>query len=131
MTRRKRSKGKRKTPRRGLMPYKDSLSLYAKITDLKQQADELSKTHNQNDDRLSNLEIHLNLLTRLLTTLCIDKFGIKMGVLKRLVKKVEKEAIRDSQILELESLYKLSPDTEKKPPPPPDTSQDDPWGQVS
>ena len=68
---------------------------------------ELTEFMVKTEERLQDIEIHINLLTRLLTTICIEKFGMRVGVLKRLIKRVEKEAIRDSQILELESIYSL------------------------
>lgn len=84
------------------------------------------------EERLQDVEIHVNLLTRLLTTLCIEKFGMRVGVLKRLIKRIEKEAIRDSQILHLESLYKMSSTPPKKNQNPPHSApKDDPWEDIS
>jgi hypothetical protein len=81
--------------------------------------------------KLANLEVHMNLLARLLTTLCIEKFGIRAGALKRLVRRIESEAVRDSQILELESLYKRSGEASKKAPTASSKPKDDPWDQIS
>ena len=83
------------------------------------------------DDRLTDMEIHVNILARLLTTLCIEKLGIRIGALKRLVRRVEKEAMRDSQIMELESLYKLSHGNLKKTPSANAKPKGDPWEQIS
>ncbi|HLD50327.1 MAG TPA: hypothetical protein VJC08_03940 [bacterium] len=77
------------------------------------------------------MEIHLNLITRLLTTLCVEKFGMRIGVLKRLIKRIEKEAIRDSQIMHLETLYKMTPPSDKKGPSPRPFQKDDPWDEIS
>ncbi len=110
---------------------KDALALYSKIADLKR---EISKTTEKNagiDERLSDIEIHINLLTRLLTTLCIEKFGLRIGALRRLVRRIEKEALRDSQIMELESLYNLSHGISKKSAPTHSKHKDDPWEQIS
>ncbi len=38
------------------------------------------------EDRLTHMEVHVNILARLLTTLCIEKLGIRIGALKRLVR---------------------------------------------
>ena len=83
------------------------------------------------EDRLTDIEVHVNILARLLTTLCIEKFGIRLGALKRLVRRVEKEAVRDSQIMELESLYKLSHGNSKKIPSTSAKPKEDPWDQIS
>lgn len=86
----------------------------------------------ESEDRLQDIEIHINLLTRLITTLCIEKLGMRVGVLKRLIKKVEKEAIRDSQIMHLESLYQMpSNPADKKTPPTQSPSKNDPWDEIS
>ncbi len=77
------------------------------------------------------MEVHVNILARLLTTLCIEKLGIRLGALRRLVRRVEREAVRDSQIMELESLYKLSHGNLKKTPSASTKPKDDPWEQIS
>jgi hypothetical protein len=110
---------------------KDTLSLYSRLVDLKKEISKMTETHTGIDDRLSDIEIHINLLTRLLTTLCIEKFGIRIGVLKRLVRRIEKEAVRDSQIMELEFLYNLSHGNAKKSAPTHSKHKDDPWEQIS
>ena len=92
--------------------------------------DQLTKA----EERIQDLEIHVNLLTRLLTTLCVEKFGMRIGVLKRLIKRIEKEAIRDSQISHLEALYKLSDITDKndkKTSGPNSGDKKDPWEDIS
>ncbi len=108
----------------------ESLGLYSKIAHLKSRIEKLAESTVKSEERLQDIEIHLNLLTRLITTLCVEKFGMRIGVLKRLIKRIEKEAIRDSQILHLESLYKL-PVPEKKSGAPPPPSKNDPWEDIS
>ena len=110
---------------------KEILSLYAKIEDLKKEMGKVAEGEVRSDDRLTNIEIHLNVLARLLTTLCIEKLGLRVGALKRLVRRVEKEAVRDSQIMELEFLYKLSHGNSKKTPSANIRPKDDPWEQIS
>ena len=101
------------------------------IAHLKKTVEKLSESSKQLEERTQDLEIHVNLLTRLLTTIWVEKFGMRIGVLKRLIKRIESEAIRDSQIMHLESLYKLPHQPEKKgsghhPP-----SKNDPWEEIS
>lgn len=105
-----------------------SLELHTEIHHLKGQMTKLREFVDSTEERLQDLEIHLNLLTRLLTTLCVEKFGMRIGVLKRLIKRIEKEAIRDSQIMHLESLYQLPPSQKKSSRSSP---KSDPWEDIS
>lgn len=111
-----------------------SVTLRAEQTTLKESISKLEKKIAGLEERIQELEVHENILTRLLTTLCVEKFGMRIGVLKRFIKRVEKEAIRDSQIYHLESLYQM-PDSpakgggsssDKKEPP-----KKDPWEDIS
>ena len=108
-----------------------SLSVHTELTQLKKFVDRLNKHAAETEERLQDIEIHINLLTRLITTLCIEKLGMRVGVLKRLIKKVEKEAIRDSQIMHLESLYQLPSNNQDKKGSPPHSSKNDPWEDIS
>jgi len=107
------------------------LTLYTKLAELKKDMDQATEGGRRAEERLTNLEIHVNLLARLLTTLCIEKMGIRVGALKRLVHRIENEAVRDSQIMELESLYKSSGIAIKKTLSNPGKSKGDPWEQIS
>lgn len=107
----------------------DSLNFHSDFSHLKKHVEKLWEYIERSEERMQDIEIHLNLLTRLLTTLCVEKFGMRIGVLKRLIKRVEKEAIRDSQILHLESLYKLPHQPEKKSSSNP--KKEDPWDEIS
>ena len=109
----------------------NTLSFHDTVVSLQNRVNKLSEDFQKSDERIQDIEIHLNLLTRLLTTLCVEKFGMRIGVLKRLIKRIEKEAIRDSQILHLETLYKMSPPSDKKGPPPFPFSKNDPWEDIS
>lgn len=111
--------------------FKEVLSLYAELADLKREMNKVSEGEERAADRLTDMEAHVNILARLLTTLCIEKLGIRTGALKRLVHRVEKEAVRDSQIIELESLYKLSRGNLKKAPSASAKPNGDPWEQIS
>src|SRR3990167_6735163 len=96
----------------------DILGLHKAMDSMRAERDKALERLSESEQRIEDIEIHLNLLTRLLTTLCIEKFGMRVGVLKRYIKRAEKEAIRDSQIVHLESIYKLPHPTEKNPQPP-------------
>lgn len=130
---RKRKLPKRKKLHATLRPAPiegDTLTVRAELDHLKKHVERLWEQAEKSEERLQDIEIHVNLLTRLLTTICVEKFGMRVGVLKRLIKRVEKEAIRDSQILHLESLYKLPHHTEKKSNSEPPSKQD-PWEEIS
>lgn len=131
MPKRKRSpkhKHARSSPESSL---REVLSLTLRVADLKKDMAKAAELGELTEERLTDLEVHVNLLARLLTTLCIEKLGIRVGALKRLVRRVEKEAVRDSQIMELESLYKLSNGIAKKVAQPPGKPKGDPWDQIS
>lgn len=108
-----------------------SLTFHTDLAHIKKQAQKLTDQLAKSDERIQDLEIHVNLLTRLLTTLCVEKFGMRIGVLKRLIKRIEKEAIRDSQISHLEALYKLSDLPDKKNPGTASGDKKDPWEDIS
>ena len=131
MAKRKRSPKEKLAGKKTGESLKEVLSLYAKLADLKKEMAQAAEIGNRGEERLTDLEVHVNLLARLLTTLCIEKLGIRVGALRRLVRRVEKEALRDSQIIELESLYNLPHGHSKKTPSTPAKSKDDPWEQIS
>ncbi len=123
---------KSKRPKNLVFNPSDSvLTYHNEIMKLKKNTQHLAEALEKTGEKLQDMEIHVNLLTRLLTTLCIEKFGMRIGVLKRLIKRIEKEAIRDSQILHLEELYKLPTHSDKKGPPPQPPSKNDPWEEIS
>ena len=124
----------RNAKKRKNLVFNSSDSVFAyhnEVLNLKKTVQGLQDSLDKTGEKLQDLEIHVNLLTRLLTTLCIEKFGMRIGVLKRMIKRIEKEAIRDSQILHLEELYKLPPHSDKKGPTPQPPSKNDPWDEIS
>ncbi len=131
MAKRKHSKKAKPSGKKVGGAFKEVLSLYTKLADLKNEMGKVSEGGERAEDRLTHMEVHVNILARLLTTLCIEKLGIRIGALKRLVRRIEKEAMRDSQITELESLYKLSHGNLKKTPLANAKPKDDPWEQIS
>ena len=121
--------GKKKRP--ADFSAESALSFHDRMASAQKQFTKLTEDLQKQDERMQDIEIHVNLLTRLLTTLCVEKLGMRIGVLKRLIKRIEKEAIRDSQILHLETLYKMSPPPqEKKGPSSFPFSKDDPWEDI-
>ncbi len=131
MAKRKRSKKQKPAGKSAGQSFKEVLFLYAKLADLKKEIGKAAEGAERADDRLTDIEIHVNILARLLTVLCIEKLGIRIGALRRLICRVETEAVRDSQIMELESLYKLSHGNSKKIPSANARPKDDPWEQIS
>src|SRR3989338_2465463 len=73
----------------------------------KKHVDKLWQYATEARERLQDLEIQVNLITRLLTTLCLDVFHMKPKMLRRLIKKVEEEAVANSEVMHLEELFKL------------------------
>ncbi|HOW58503.1 MAG TPA: hypothetical protein PLO78_02110 [Candidatus Omnitrophota bacterium] len=127
----KKKKQKKNSSKKAPYALKDVLSLYSKLIELKKDVSQVKETGSVTDNRLTDLEIHMNLLTRLLTTLCVEKLGIRVGALKSMVRRIEKEAVRDSQIMELESLYNLPQANPKKASPESPKAKDDPWDKIS
>lgn len=109
----------------------ETLSLYTEVAQLKRKLEKTSDQVENLAGRLEDAEIHINLLTRFVTTICIEKIGMRVGVLKRLLKRVESEAVRDSQIHQLESLYNLPPTASKKNTPSKQPPKKDPWDDIS
>ncbi len=110
------------------------LPVYTEIAKLKKAMQDLGKEKETLEVRTQELEIHMSLMIRLLTTLCIEKFGMRVGVLKRLIKQAEEEAIRDSQIIQLENWFQMSPKPKKEKSPNPSASPEtpgDPWENIS
>lgn len=132
MKRKKASRNSKKAKKSSLIQSAEqSFELISELTKLKKQVQEMDAQRTESEERLQDIEIHINLITRLLTTLCVEKFGMRIGVLKRMIKRIEKETIRDSQILHLEEIYKLPPKSEKKLPPSSPHSKNDPWEEIS
>ncbi len=105
--------------------------LRSEFLNLQGKLNKLAKVVQSLEESSSDLTIHVNLITRLLTILCIEKFGMRVGVLKRLIKRIEKETIRDSQISHLENLYNLPQNQDGKAPGESQLPPTDPWDQVS
>lgn len=105
-------------------------TLHHEMEYFKKHLDKLWEHAQDASERLQDIEVHVNLLTRLLTAICVERLGMRIGVLKRLVKRIEKEAIRDTQIHHLENLYKMTPSASKKSHPPKGESEHR-WEDIS
>ena len=81
---------------------------------IKKHLDKLWEFVAETNERLVDLEVQSNLMTRLVTTLCVERLKINSDQLTKLIRKIEKEAIDDSQVLHLEQLYNLQHKEEKK-----------------
>ena len=106
---------------------------------VKQHLKKLWDAHNQQEERINDSEIQVNLLTRLMTTICLERLGIRLSEFRKLIRRTEKELADDSEIAQLEGLFALDTkntkdtgDTAKKPPrrrnrktPPKPSSEDD------
>ena len=108
----------------------DDSSWQSELDYLKKHLDKLWERSQDASERLQDIEVHVNLLTRLVTALCVEKLGMRIGVLKRLIKKIEKEVIQETQIHHLESLYKLPHHPSKNPHPLKGESEDR-WEDIS
>ncbi len=127
----KTDKDKRRNASEDAPPGEEALSLYTEFAHLKRKLEKTSELADNLASRLEDAEIHINLLTRFVTTICIEKIGMRVGVLKRLLKRVESEAVRDSQIHQLESLYNLPAIPPKKNTPSKQPPKKDPWDDIA
>ena len=66
-------------------------ALRSDIVYIKKHLDKLWERSQEAQERLQDMEVHVGLLTRLVTTLCVEKLGMRLGVLKRMIKRIEKE----------------------------------------
>lgn len=120
-------KNKKKEEKHPALPNEDPVE--DRIKQVEHQVIELVCALEGMQERVEEAEIHINLLTRFITTVCVEKMGMRVGVLKRLLKRVEEEAMRDSEVVELEHLYHIN-DNDTHP----DDHEDhdvDPWDEVA
>ena len=74
---------------------------------IKQNLKKLWEAHNQQEERMNDSEIQVNLLTRLMTTICLERLGIRLSEFRKLIRRTEKELADDSEIAHLEGLFAL------------------------
>ena len=88
-----------------LYTLKSQQDLKHRIDYINKHLDKLWEHVSVTNDRLQDLEIQVNLISRFLTTLSIEKLGIKLKTLRKMLKKIEHDAAAESQIRDLETLY--------------------------
>ena len=81
---------------------------------LKKHLDKIWEHISTTNVRLQDLEVQVNLLSRLVAALAVEKMGMKTFGLVKMIKRIEKEVIADNQIRHLEDLYKLEHPKGKK-----------------
>ncbi len=74
---------------------------------LKQHLEKVWQIYYDLEARTHDLEVQVNLLTRLMTTIALENLGIDLKEFRRLIRRVEKELTNDSEIAHLESLFSL------------------------
>lgn len=89
--------------------------LSEEIQYIKKHLDKIWEHVSTTNERLQDLEIQVNLLSRLVATLAIEKLNMKSFGLMKMIKRIEKQAITEDQIRLLEDLYKLELPKSKKP----------------
>lgn len=111
----KKARGKKRTKSPSVKKDlgKDFQFIEQDLTYIRKHLDKLWEYATEAKDRLQDLEIQVNLITRLLTTLSLDVLKVKPKALRRMIKKVEEEAIADSQVMHLEELFRLESDEKK------------------
>ncbi len=90
--------------------------LNEEIRYIKKHLDKIWEHISNTNERLQDLEIQVNLLSRLIATLAVEKLDMKGFGLMKMIKRVEKQAIADDQIRLLENLYRLEHPTKGKKP---------------
>lgn len=111
--------GKKKSPELNIKSIQKELQLEQRemkrdFDYFKKHLDKIWEHISVTNDRLQNLEVQVNLLSRLVATLAVEKLGMKTFHLIRLIRRIEKEAVTADQIQHLEDLYKLEHPTHKR-----------------
>ena len=76
---------------------------------LRKHLDKLWEFANDANGRIHDLEVHADLMQRLVVALALEKIGTDLHELRRLIRQAEKEAIADSEVFQLEELFKMPP----------------------
>ncbi len=103
----RKKKGARKNPELRAEIFKEVHDVRHEVDYVRKHLDKIWEHVTVTNERLQDLEIQMNLLSRLLTIICIEKLGIKLKAFKQLVRRIEKETVADLQIHHLEELYRL------------------------
>lgn len=86
---------------------KENKVLHEGMDYIRKHLDKLWEYATEGRERLQDLEIQVNLLTRLLTALALQTLKMKPKALRRMIKQVEEEAVADSQVKHLEELFRM------------------------
>ncbi|MBI4387522.1 MAG: hypothetical protein HY582_00560 [Candidatus Omnitrophica bacterium] len=92
----------------------ESRILKSEIAYLKKHLDKLWEHVSVTNERLQDLEIQMNILSRLITTLAVEKMDMRTFGLAKMIRKIEKQLVTDSQIRHLEDLYRMDHPGDKK-----------------
>ena len=82
---------------------------------IKKHLDKIWEHVSNTNERLQDLEVQMNLLSRLVAALAVEKLNMRTFSLMKMIKRIEKQAIADAQISHLENLYRLEHPKLKKP----------------
>ena len=74
---------------------------------IKKHVDKLWEFATEASERIYDLEVHADLMQRLIVALAMEKIGTDLNELRRLIRQAEKEAIADSEVFQLEELFKM------------------------
>ena len=88
--------------------------LKGEIAYLKKHLDKIWEHVSVTNERLQDLEIQMNIVGRLITTLATEKMNMRTFSLMKLIRRIEKQLVADSQIRHLEDLYRLDHPSDKK-----------------
>ena len=80
---------------------------------LKRRVAKLWRVAAAHQRQIENVEIHSDLMQRIIVMLALKKLKMRLSELRRFVRMAEKEAIAESEVLQLERLFGLPA---KKPP---------------
>lgn len=80
---------------------------------IRKHVDKLWECSGESVERIQDLEIQVNFLTRMLMLLCEGPLGLNQKALHIFIKRAEKELLRDDQVSRLEDLFRLEQNPRK------------------
>lgn len=86
---------------------KEDKILHAGLEYTKKHLDKLWEFALDTNERLQSVEVEISLLTRFLTSICLEKMNMDLRTFKKYIKRAEKEALDDSQVVHLEQMFNL------------------------
>jgi len=86
---------------------KEISSLRGDLDYFQKHIDKLWENSAETKERLQDLEIQTNLITRLIAALCMEVMKIPSKTFRGIVRQVEQDAERDSQVVHLEELFRM------------------------